>query len=29
MFGREDFEFDMKTEENEIPGVQPENPAPE
>ena len=27
MFGREDFEFDMKTEENEIPGVQPENPA--
>ena len=27
MFGREDFEFDMKTEENEILGVQPENPA--
>ena len=27
MFGREDFEFDMKTKENEIPGVQPENPA--
>ncbi|NSG81863.1 S8 family peptidase [Blautia schinkii] len=27
MFGREDFEFDMETEENEIPGVQPENPA--
>ena len=27
MYGREDFEFDMKTEENEIPGVQPENPA--
>ena len=27
MFGREDFEFDMKIEENEIPGVQPENPA--
>ena len=27
MFGKEDFEFDMKTEENEIPGVQPENPA--
>ena len=27
MFGREDFEFDMKTEENEIPGVKPENPA--
>ena len=27
MFGREDFEFNMKTEENEIPGVQPENPA--
>lgn len=27
MLGKEDFEFDMKTEENEIPGVQPENPA--
>ena len=27
MFGKEDFEFDMETEENEIPGVQPENPA--
>ena len=27
MFGREDFEFDMKTEENEIPGVKPETPA--
>lgn len=27
MLGKEDFEFDMETEENEIPGVQPENPA--
>ncbi len=27
MCGREDFEFDMKTDENEIPGVQPEKPA--
>ena len=27
MLGKEDFEFDMETEEKEIPGVQPENPA--
>lgn len=27
MFGKEDFEFDMETEEDEILGVQPENPT--
>ena len=27
MLGKEDFEFDMESEENEFPGVQPENPA--